>query len=185
MKKKIKEKTFMLIGDPSCGKTTLMKVLDCEVNPGLPTVYYKFLTREKTKGFRKKTKKVLLSLWDAPARDWNDTRQTIYPHLDAAVIMFAVDDAHSLENARDKWYNELRQLCPKKIPVILVGNKSDLRENPEVSWKLSSYEEGLAMAERMKAYAYAECSAINKEGTTAVFSFLVQSVIKKSKCQIL
>lgn len=185
-KKKIKEKTFMIVGDPNCGKTSLIEVMECNVNPELPTVYFKFISAEKTRPkYRKKTKKVLLSLWDTPAENWHETREAIYPHLDSAIIVFAIDDPASLRNVKDKWYPQLRQLCPKKIPVILVGNKTDTRDNPQPAVNTVSYEEGMATAEEIKAYAYVECSALNKNGTLNVFTFAIQSVIKKSRCRIL
>ena len=47
--------------------------------------------------------------------------------------------------------------------IVLVGMKKDLQVDDETS------EEGRAMAERMGAYAYLECSAKLNEGVREVF----------------
>jgi len=64
----------------------------------------------------------------------------------------------------------VRHHCPT-VPVILVGTKLDLRNNKEKIEKLKmreekpiTYEEGLALANEIKAAKYFECSALTQEG---------------------
>lgn len=196
----------MIVGDSNTGKTTLLKSTQCEVNPELPTVYFKFLTgsdddvkekeeddkkkrknEKKKKGnAKKKKKKVLMSFWDVPGHEsvWEEKRTALYPCLDAVVIVFALDNPTTLENARKVWYKQVRRRCGRKIPVILVGNKLDLRDTvvQEGSHtRMVSYEEGLKVAEKIHAYAFVECSALQGQETLNVFRFAIQSVIKSSQ----
>lgn len=96
-----KERRLLLLGDPSTGKTSLLRSADCEVqqpDPGLPTVYYKFLEGGK--------RGVLLGLWDAPSTGLRG-REALYPRLDAVILVFALDSPQTLYNARKKWYKEV------------------------------------------------------------------------------
>lgn len=65
---------------------------------------------------------------------------------------------------------QVKHFCPN-IPIILVGNKKDLRNDEQTRRELSKmkqepvrYDDGKAMAERIGAYAYIECSGnLNKK----------------------
>jgi len=61
-----------------------------------------------------------------------------------------------------KWVPEITHHCPN-TPFILVGNKLDLRDDPDTITRLAerrqtpiSTAEGVQMAERVKAFAYVE-----------------------------
>jgi Ras family protein A len=61
------------------------------------------------------------------------------------------------------------------VPIILIGNKRDLRNDPKTLHELSKAkqvpvkpEQGRAMAEQIGAYAYLECSAKTKDVSSAV-----------------
>jgi GTPase SAR1 family protein len=69
----------------------------------------------------------------------------------------------------EHWCFETQHYCPR-CPVILVGTKKELRNNPsfielnETNLEPISLEEGYSMAEAIKAFAYMECSALTGEG---------------------
>ncbi len=67
------------------------------------------------------------------------------------------------------YYIQVRHFCPN-VPIILVGNKKDLRNDQQTLRELSKMkqepvrsEQGRAMAEQIGAYAYLECSAKTKD----------------------
>jgi hypothetical protein len=67
---------------------------------------------------------------------------------------------------RLQWCQELNNYCPG-TPIILVGTKSDLRDEPGVIEKLReqrlepvSSEQGRAVAQRIKAIKYLECRSV-------------------------
>merc|ERR1712156_1282517 len=71
----------------------------------------------------------------------------------------------TLENIPEKWTPEIRHFCPT-APIVLVGNKKDLRDNPNTIQNLKQYqqepvkiEDGKLMAKQINAVAYLECSA--------------------------
>ena len=58
----------------------------------------------------------------------------------------------------------MKHFCPN-VPIILVGNKKDLRNDENTRRELNKmkqepvkFEDGKAMAERIGAFSYLECS---------------------------
>lgn len=117
----------------------------------------------------------------------------------------------------------MKHFCPN-VPIILVGNKKDLRSDPNTIKVSSSNliakcfsiyltyllfqfdthlqelakmkqepvkpEEGRAMAEKINAFAYLECSAKSKEGVREVFETATRAALqvkkkKKPRCNLL
>lgn len=91
------------------------------------------------------------------------------------MICFAVDSPDSLDNVQEKWISEVLHFCAG-LPVILVGCKKDLRNDPKTIEELKKInqvpvppEEGNAIAQKIGAYKYLECSARTNEGVREVF----------------
>ena len=90
-------------------------------------------------------------------------------------MCFAIDNAKSLEKIVEKWSQGGDHFSPN-VPVILVGNKIDLRNDPTTHEELSkrnlkpvAAEEGLIVAQRIGAHAYLECSAKTRIGVRGIF----------------
>jgi Ras family protein A len=110
-------------------------------------------------------------------------------------MCFSIDSPDSLENIPEKWTPEVKHFCPN-VPIILVGNKKDLRNDPNTIKELGKMkqepvkpEEGRAMAEKINAFAYLECSAKSKEGVREVFETATRAALqvkkkKRTKCNI-
>lgn len=56
-------------------------------------------------------------------------RPLAYPGADVFLICFSLVSSKSLANARDRWMPEVSRYVPN-APVILVGTKADLKEEP-------------------------------------------------------
>ena len=74
------------------------------------------------------------------------------------------------------------------MPILLVGNKVDLRDDPETIKEFAKrgrspvkWEEGYAMAKRIGAYAYLECSAKTREGVRQVFEIAARAALLPEK----
>ena len=140
---------------------------------------------------------VELALWDtAGQEDYDRLRPLSYPDTDVILMCFSIDSPDSLENIPEKWTPEVKHFCPN-VPIILVGNKKDLRNDENTKRELMKMkqepvrpEEGRAMHDQIRAYAYLECSAKTKEGVREVFETATRAALqtkkkKKSKCSIL
>ena len=106
-----------------------------------------------------------------------------------------------MENITERWTPEVKRFCPD-VPIILVGNKKvrvekteaaikqlfrfqDLRNDPNTIKELGKKkqepvkpEEGKAMAEKINALAYLECSAKGKEGVREVFETATRAALQ-------
>lgn len=74
------------------------------------------------------------------------------------------------------------------VPIVLVGNKKDLRSDDATRRELAKSkqepvktEEGRAMAEKIGAYAYLECSAKFNEGVREVFETATRAALQTKK----
>jgi small GTP-binding protein len=78
-----------------------------------------------------------------------------------------------------KWTPEVKHFCPN-VPIVLVGNKKDLRNDESTKRELMKMkqepvrsEEGRNMADKIGAVGYLECSAKTKEGKENKLAFSV------------
>jgi len=121
-------------------------------------------------------KSVQLALWDtAGQEDYERLRPLAYSQAHVILIAFSVDTPDSLENIKHKWADEAAERCPG-VPIILVGLKKDLREDPVAqeemrkrSQKFISRKQGEDMKEDIGARKYLECSSLTGDGVDDVF----------------
>ncbi|KAG6938190.1 ras -like protein family member A, partial [Chelydra serpentina] len=126
-------KKLVIVGDGACGKTCLLIVFSKDQFPEVyvPTVFENYVADIEVDG-----KQVELALWDtAGQEDYDRLRPLSYPDTDVILMCFSIDSPDSLENIPEKWTPEVKHFCPN-VPIILVGNKKDLRndEHTRRSW---------------------------------------------------
>ncbi|KAK4472668.1 hypothetical protein MN116_003899 [Schistosoma mekongi] len=187
-------KKLVIVGDGACGKTCLLIVFSKDQFPEVyvPTVFENYVADIEVDN-----KQVELALWDtAGQEDYDRLRPLSYPDTDVILMCFSIDTPDSLENIPEKWTPEVRHFC-SDVPIIVVGNKKDLRsessvrdEPYRVKQEFVKPEEGRAMADRIGAYAYLECSAKTKEGVREVFETATRAALqskkpKKKKCDLI
>lgn len=191
-------KKLVIVGDGACGKTCLLIVFSKGAFPDLyvPTVFENYVADVEVDGRR-----VELALWDtAGQEDYDRLRPLSYPDSNVILICFSVDSPDTLENVQEKWISEVMHFC-QGVPTILVGCKIDLRNDSKTIEALSqlgqapvSTSEGQAVAEKIKAINYLECSAKLNQGVREVFEAATRAALetkekdkkkKKKKCLIL
>jgi len=187
-------KKIVTVGDSSCGKTCLHTTF---VRDRFPVEYVPRVFESHVFDIRVDGKTVELALWDTVGdEEYDRLRPLSYPDTDVFLMCFSIDSPESLAKVLEKWTPEVSHFCPD-VPIILVGNKKDLRNDESAGRELSKMkqepvksEEGSLMCERIKAYAYLECSAKTKEGVRDVFTTAVRAALmtderrNKRKCCI-
>lgn len=175
----VQDRKLVIVGDGGCGKTSLLIVYTRGHFPEqyVPTVFDNYtaeLTMDK--------KRVQLALWDtAGQEDYDRLRPLSYPDTDVILLCFSIDSRSSFENIQEKWAAEIAHFCGPKMVKILVGLKSDLRANSDNSNELVSAEEGQAMADRVGAFRYVECSAKYGDNVPQVFNDAVRGIWENEK----
>ncbi|AMD20388.1 HDL356Wp [Eremothecium sinecaudum] len=176
-------KKLVIVGDGACGKTCLLVVFSKGQFPELhvPTVFENYVADVDVDGVR-----VELALWDtAGQEDYDRLRPLSYPDSDVVLICFSVDIPDSLDNVEEKWINEVHHFC-RGVPTLLVACKLDLREEQHVVSQLAvlgqhpvTTAEGNAVARKIGAASYVECSAKTGEGVKEVFDIATRAALTR------
>ncbi|RXM27489.1 Rho-related GTP-binding protein RhoU [Acipenser ruthenus] len=91
------------------------------------------------------------------------------------------------QNVWEKWVPEIRRHCPL-TPVVLVGTQCDLRQDVKVLIELNRRQEkpvpegnARALAEKIGAIAYVECSALTQKNLKEVFDVAISNGLSFSE----
>uniref|UniRef100_A0A8D0KVD2 Rho-related GTP-binding protein RhoD n=1 Tax=Strix occidentalis caurina TaxID=311401 RepID=A0A8D0KVD2_STROC len=123
----------VVVGDGGCGKTSLLMAF---ARGDFPKVYVPTVFEKYTASIHVGGKSVMIHLWDtAGQEDYDRLRPLSYSDANVVLICFDVTNPHSYDNILTKWYPEVNHFC-KGIPVLLVGCKTDLRQDRWVLFKL-------------------------------------------------
>ncbi len=164
---------IVLIGDSGVGKTNLL------------ARYLKKEYKEETKatvGVEFGEKKYELSGLKIKAQIWDTAGQERYKAITSmyykgakgALIVFDLSSKNTFQNV-EKWYNEIKKTADPNINLILIGNKSDLKDKRQIST-----EEGENKAKEMNV-AYLETSALNCDNVDKAFDALIEAISNKMK----
>ncbi|MBY8979712.1 MAG: GTP-binding protein [Candidatus Lokiarchaeota archaeon] len=172
---------FIIVGDKAVGKSSIVRrfvenkfSLDYRSTLGLNVLSHSL-------GFY--GNEVYFSLWDVGAQEYfKRFRKTYYIGAQAAFIVFDVCKRDSFANVK-VWYKELEDFLNKKnIPIVIVGNKTDLADQRSVE-----YKEGIELVEELTKenvesyFSYIETSALTGENIEDAFSLIAYHYIMKSK----
>ncbi|KTF83944.1 hypothetical protein cypCar_00008681 [Cyprinus carpio] len=203
-------KKLVIVGDGACGKTCLLIVFSKDQFPEVyvPTVFENYIADIEVDSKQVSYPEIELytvlllrfvdrstvngpwswALWDtAGQEDYDRLRPLSYPDTDVILMCFSIDSPDSLENIPEKWTPEVKHFCPN-VPIILVGNKKDLRNDEHTRRELIKMkqepvkpEEGRDMANRISAFGYLECSAKTKDGVREVFEMATRAALQVRK----
>jgi len=189
----------VVVGDGAVGKTCLLISYTTNAFPGeyIPTVFDNYSANVMVDD-----KAINLGLWDTAfqSQEYADRlRPLSYPQTDVFLLCYSVNNSNSFENVLSKYIPEVTHHCPN-TPYLVIGNKSDLRENPNPTQNNATTVGGgtefksiAATAEtaiKAGARKYMECSALTKQGVKALFDEAIRAVLhpnasetkKKKEC---
>lgn len=170
------------VGDGAVGKTCLLISFTTDAFAGeyIPTVFDNYSANIMVDG-----QPYAISLWDtAGQEDYDRLRPLSYPQTDVFLVCFSVISPASLDNVGNKWFPEITHHCPR-TPIVLVGTKIDLREDPVMIERLRhqyrcgpiTMAQGMTKAKELGAVRYVECSAMTQHGVKEVFDEAIRTVI--------
>ncbi|KAG7483947.1 hypothetical protein MATL_G00043710 [Megalops atlanticus] len=175
----------VLLGDGAVGKTSL--VVSYTTN-GYPTKYVPTAFDDFSAVVQVDGNLVRLQLCDTAGQDeFDKLRHFCYSHTDVLLLCFSVVSPASFQNVWEKWLPEIRRRCPL-TPVLLVGTQSDLRQDVKVLIELARRRElpvpeadARALAEKVGAVAYVECSALTQKNLKEVFDGAITAGLRHAE----
>merc|ERR1712212_1089008 len=166
----------VVVGDGAVGKTCLLISYTTNKFPSeyVPTVFDNYAVTVMIGG-----EPYTLGLFDtAGQEDYDRLRPLSYPETDVFLVCFSTISPSSMKNVSLKWVPEIQEAF-KKVPVVLVGTKIDLRADKEFADTAVSTEKGHALAKEVGAAAYCECSALTQEGLSDLFSVAIRAALEQ------
>ncbi|XP_066853990.1 rho-related GTP-binding protein RhoD isoform X2 [Anser cygnoides] len=153
-----------------------------------PKVYVPTVFEKYTASFQVDGKPAKIHLWDtAGQEDYDRLRPLSYSDANVVLMCFDVTNRSSYDNILTKWYPEVNHFC-KGVPVLLVGCKTDLRQDPEVLRELRqgrqepvTFQQGEAMARLVHAASYFECSARYQENVRDIFVATCATALRSAR----
>ncbi|XP_056428026.1 ras and EF-hand domain-containing protein-like isoform X2 [Hyla sarda] len=165
---------LVLAGDAGSGKSSfILRLCLNEFRGDIPT----------TLGVDFQMKKLLvdgdyttLQIWDTAGQErFRSIAKSYFRKAHGVLLMYDVTSESSFLNVR-QWIDEIKDSCDKPIPLMLIGNKTDLRTEGNESGIQTSIGEKLAMA-----YSSLFCETSAKDGTNVVEAVLhLAREVKKS-----
>ncbi|NXP25953.1 RAB17 protein, partial [Scytalopus superciliaris] len=163
----------VLLGSMSVGKSSLAyRYMKNDFTEFLPTVGCSFFTQ--TLSLEEAT--VRFEIWDTAGQEkYHSVCHLYYRDAHAALLVYDIASKETLKRAK-LWLEELeKKFLPDEIVIALVGNKTDLADEREVTT-----EEGEELA-RTKGLLFMETSAKSNYQVNDVFTSVVQELLRREK----
>lgn len=165
---------LVVTGDTAVGKTTMLwTYARNEFSVEYPSV---FDHKRNKRNITVQGIPVCMDMWDTRGDpdEWR-ARAALCRNADVVVICYSIFSLASLEKIRHLWAEEARFLAREekgwRVPIIIVGTKSDLRSNARAlaGGELVPREVAQALGDEVGAEAVLECSARAQVGLREVF----------------
>ncbi|XP_010476998.1 PREDICTED: ras-related protein RABA6b [Camelina sativa] len=155
----------VLIGDSAVGKSNLLSRfsrdefrLDSKPTIGVDFAYRNVRVADKT---------IKAQIWDTAGQErFRAITSSYYRGALGALLIYDITRRTTFENIK-KWLSELRDFSSPDTVIVLVGNKSDLRQSREVE-----EEEGKTFAESEGLY-FLETSALENQNVEEAFLSMI------------
>ena len=161
----------VLVGDSFVGKTNIMsKYLKNEFHEdSKATVGVEFGSKQ----FNVEGHSIKAQIWDTAGQErYKAITSAYYKGAKGAFIVYDITRKNSFESI-DKWINDVTAVADKKITIVLIGNKSDLEDQRQVT-----KEQGEDKANKLEV-AFLETSAFSGENLEKAFQMMIKEVFKK------
>ena len=163
----------VLVGDSGVGKTNIMsKYLKNQFREeSKATVGVEFGSKQ----FSVEGHQVKAQIWDTAGQErYKAITSAYYKGAKGAFIVYDMTRKNTFDSV-NRWVSDITAAADKRITLILIGNKSDLEDQRQVS-----KEQGEEKAKEL-GLAFLETSACSGENLDKAFQMMINEVYKK--CQ--
>ena len=171
--KKLTRINLITLGDGQVGKTSLILryTNDYFGNNYIATIGFDFkFKNEKLKN----GEEITVKIFDTAGQEkYRSLAANFLKKADGIILVYDITYKISFENL-NKWLKDINENA-KGLPIVLIGNKTDLEENREVS-----KEEGNEFAKKInEEIEFYEASCKTGENIKEAIRFLVEKIYKK------
>ena len=162
---------YIIIGDAGVGKSNILLryVYSTFKSDYQLTIGVEF--GEKTVEIKGKIYKI--QIWDTAGNEqFRSITRTYYKNSVCAIVVYDISRRETFDNVIN-WIEDCKLNSPKSVFIILVGNKSDLEEDRQVTT-----EEGEEFANRY-GIRFFETSAKNSININEIFSESVEFIVDR------
>ncbi|KAL7716698.1 ras-related protein ced-10-like [Entamoeba marina] len=176
---KSKKYKLVFVGPRSKGKTSL---LFRYANNTYSDYYVPVIFDYQDINLNINNKTIVMGLWDTVTDyDHNRLKMLSFPLTDMFFICFAIDDVLLYQQQMKREYDDIKEHCPESH-VILVGLRSDLRQENKSSINVVNLEDVIIFAKELGVVNYIECSAKSGENVKFLFEFVAQYLLEHPVC---
>ena len=161
----------VIVGDSGVGKTNLIKrfVSNTFSPNSKATVGVEFIS----KSYRINNQVFKIEMWDTAGQErYKSITAAYYKGAKGALIVYDTTVKTSFENI-DRWMAEIKDKSSKDMKLMIVGNKTDLKDERQVKT-----EEALAKAKELEA-PIMEASALDGSNVKEAFYDLLKEMYKE------
>ena len=162
---------FIIVGDSSVGKSNILLRFSRNVfDPG----------HQATLGIEFANKHLLFNnidylvqVWDTAGQEnFRSVTRAYYKASAVAMVVYDISNEESFQHIQ-AWIKDCKDLAPKTVQLILIGNKSDLEDQ-----RVISKEKGEQLASENNMLFF-ETSALNGNGVEEAFQKSIELVDQK------
>ena len=161
----------VLVGDSGVGKTNIMsKYLKNEFREdSKATVGVEFGAKQ----FTVEGHVIKAQIWDTAGQErYKAITSAYYKGAKGAFIVYDITRKNTFDSV-SRWVSDLTATADKKISIILIGNKSDLEDQRQVTKEM-----GEEKANQLQV-AFLETSAMSGENLEKGFQMMINEIYKK------
>ena len=116
--------------------------------------------------------KITLDIWDTAGQEkFRALTRIFYKNAKAVIIVYSITNKQTFDEAKNYWYEQVKQNCHSDVIIAIAANKCDLYEERKVS-----DEEGEQFAKSIGAF-FASTSAKNDSGITNLFENIAMKML--------
>ncbi len=161
---------ILLLGDSGVGKSSLL--LRYTKNQFTTDMRSTIGVEFGVKFIKVDNLQLKIQIWDTAGMErYRSLTSAYYKGAKGVIIVYDICRKKSFENI-DKWIDDFKSKADEDAVILLIGNKSDLKDKREVAT-----DEGTSKSQKNKL-AFMETSAKNNENVHKAFLTLFQEIIK-------
>jgi small GTP-binding protein len=168
---------IIIVGDPSVGKTSLIRkfVSKKMETQYIPTVGVDITKEELDLNIGGKTFKFRLMIWDLAGQAQFHLLHKVYCNgANGIAFVFDLTKAYTFSNVKN-WHQMTQKHGLNNVPIILVGNKADLKEERTISMAHVDH-----LKEQLNCQDYFETSALLGQNVKEMFETIAKRIYEQS-----